>query len=139
MSENRKTFFMCATDWRHELGCTYNTTYPSVSAVRADRACWDSCGVVEIDVTDAPYKYVVPENFEKGRSTFLEAMKERWKERLDEILELAEVDPAPNSRLGERLLMLRRIQENEEKRHLMHLKVFKEAVSEVDPEPGSKP
>jgi hypothetical protein len=44
--------YMCATDWRYEIGSAAdgNRVYPSVDALKRELNCWEECGIVEVEV-----------------------------------------------------------------------------------------
>lgn len=48
-----QTFYLCATDWMHELGeaADGTTVYPSLNWLKKLRPCWKSCGVVMVRAT----------------------------------------------------------------------------------------
>ena len=45
--------YMCMIDWQHELGEAADGTlvYPSLRALQKYHACWEECGVIEVDVS----------------------------------------------------------------------------------------
>ncbi len=45
--------YMDMVDWQHEIGCASrgNRVYPSIEDLKSHRACWSSCGIVEVEVS----------------------------------------------------------------------------------------
>jgi hypothetical protein len=47
--------YVCGVDWLYEIGEAADIEgkmpfYSSLEELKADRSCWDSCGIVEIQV-----------------------------------------------------------------------------------------
>ena len=44
--------WMCLTDFQHELGAAAGgvTIYPSLEDLKANRTCWEQCGVIEVGI-----------------------------------------------------------------------------------------
>lgn len=57
-----KTVYMCAIDWQHELGevSDYTKVYSTVEDLKKQHECWNSCGIVEVEVK--LIKYVEEQN-----------------------------------------------------------------------------
>ena len=58
-----RTGYMCAVDFRWELGEVMDSTpiYSSVKALKEQRKCWVQCGIIKVKVTGE--KMVSPEDF----------------------------------------------------------------------------
>lgn len=52
MTDEVKTGFMCATNWRHEVTDAPDgaTMYPTLEDLKDHSPCWKTCGVVEIEM-----------------------------------------------------------------------------------------
>ncbi len=50
--QSQKRGWMCLTDYHHELGEAAGgvTIYPDLDDLKANRPCWDQCGVVEVGI-----------------------------------------------------------------------------------------
>lgn len=51
-----KKVYLCATDWTWEVGeemANPNVVvYPSVESLKKHRKCWETCGIVEIEMVE---------------------------------------------------------------------------------------
>lgn len=63
MTPNTRTGYMCAVDFRWELGEVPDSApvYSSVEDLKRQRTCWKSCGIVKVEVK--LLEWVEPENF----------------------------------------------------------------------------
>ena len=60
-----KKVYCCGVDWQHEIGEAMDLEgsmplYSNVEELKAKRTCWDSCGIVELDLTLV--KWVQPQD-----------------------------------------------------------------------------
>jgi len=115
-----KKVYFCGIDWNWEVGETEAPAYSSVEELKERHPCWESCGIVEVELSGAPVKWLVPYEPGKGAVPFDEAQQAEAKERLAEIEQLIDSDPPLDSPLGKHLKKLAMAQELYEKRMLTH-------------------
>jgi hypothetical protein len=62
MNDTRKGY-MCGVDFQHELGEVLDSTpvYASVKALKEQRKCWKTCGIVEVEVKIT--QWIEPQDF----------------------------------------------------------------------------
>lgn len=50
--EKDKIIYVCGVDWQHEMEAAIDGVrcYPSPESLKAERPCWETCGIVELRV-----------------------------------------------------------------------------------------
>lgn len=53
MKKDIRIGYMCLVDFNFELGeaCGGNVIYPSVKDLKANRTCWEECGIVKVNIS----------------------------------------------------------------------------------------
>lgn len=48
----KKYYYMCSTDYLHELGEVMDGTevYPTIKALKKQRMCWKECGISKVEI-----------------------------------------------------------------------------------------
>src|SRR3954469_23951458 len=117
-----KKVYFCGIDWTCEVGEIEAPAYCSVEELKERHPCWESCGIVEVELANAPVKWLVPCQPGKGAVPFDVAERASAEERLAEIEQLAALGPPQDSPLGKRLKHLAVEQDLYEERKLAHLR-----------------
>lgn len=59
-----KKVYVCGVQWQHEVGeCNDIIMYADIEVLKAKKTCWESCGIVELDVSLS--KWVHPQDLFK--------------------------------------------------------------------------
>lgn len=65
-----KTLYSCETDWDWEIGEASDLEgkmplYSSIEELKENRSCWDSCGIVELEITFKKVAHLGKRTYEK--------------------------------------------------------------------------
>lgn len=121
MSKSRsKKVYFCGIDWDHEVGEIATTAYASENELKKRHSAWKGCGIVEIELAEAPVTWLAPYQPHVDAVSIDDAEKERLDWLTNEIQELEVFDLAKAPILKRRLEDLRLVLQHEKRKRARH-------------------
>lgn len=71
------TVYMCGVDFQHEFGETDVKTFASAEQLKAQTKCWESCGIVKVDLEVKNVEWILEQDLFKGSTVVKEKKDEK--------------------------------------------------------------